>query len=261
MFRIAPQWQGPQVSISIFNKQYLPNKYGEVYIGINKNAIPGIYIATLVEYGRGVQLSRDFEQIEVINKNFPKRKKKPFKPTPIWRHERELINEAFGYGNCSEKYFDGLFIRPLDLVFVDKNRTIGGVTPQGSFGDGHDGVDLITLDTKTKKHQQQVKAINSGKVVLIAINFSTDGNMIIIDHGSCIFSVYMHLSDIQVSGGDMVKTDNIIGLSGNTGRARKSGPHLHFAVKLRDKDKIRDTYVDPLRFIDTINSVLTKGYR
>ena len=85
-----------------------------------------------------------------------------------------------------------------------------------------------------------IKAANSGRVILAKSMFY-DGNMIAIDHGRGLITSYLHLSEIKVSEGDMVKTGQEIGFSGGTGRA--SGPHLHFQVKWERID------IDPVRLI------------
>mgnify|MGYP001578485368 CR=1 FL=1 len=260
IFKIASQYMPPATSnpaIYISGVRYYPNDRGEVFIGVSINTQPRKYIAEF--WSNGQRNGWDYEEIEVIEKNFPTRARTPFQSTPRWKKEREVIREVFNSGDFYERYFDGEFIRPLDLIPVDQNRTIGDITPLGSFGIGHDGIDLVTFDPKTGRHQRQIKAVNSGRVALIAKNYSTDGNMVIIDHGSGIFSVYMHLSSFRVRRvGDMVKTGDIIGISGNTGSARRGGAHLHFAMKIRNANRTQDIYVDPLAFIETMNQYFNK---
>ena len=54
------------------------------------------------------------------------------------------------------------------------------------------------------------------------------GNVVWIDHGGEVLTVYAHLSEIRVRNGDAVEPGMVIGLSGASGNA--SGPHLHFEV-------------------------------
>ena len=54
------------------------------------------------------------------------------------------------------------------------------------------------------------------------------GNVIWIDHGGEVLTVYAHLSEIRVRTGDAVEPGFVIGLSGASGNA--SGPHLHFEI-------------------------------
>lgn len=69
---------------------------------------------------------------------------------------------------------------------------------------------------------------NSGTVVLTRSLFY-EGNCVIVDHGLGLFTVYMHLSRIDVHEGDQLDKGARIGLSGASGRV--TGPHLHFAVR------------------------------
>jgi len=74
-----------------------------------------------------------------------------------------------------------------------------------------------------------IKSINSG-IVALTDNHFFGGNTVVINHGLGLYSVYLHLSQTNVSNGDRVIKGDILGLVGNTGRA--SGPHLHLSVKL-----------------------------
>ena len=62
-----------------------------------------------------------------------------------------------------------------------------------------------------------------------------------IDHGSGIFTVYMHLSKISVSVGQEVSQGAKVGEVGSTGYA--TGPHLHFGVRKNG------SYVNPLTYV------------
>ena len=86
-----------------------------------------------------------------------------------------------------------------------------------------------------------VKAINNGRVILIADHFFT-GNSIFLDHGGGIISMYFHLNKVLVSEGDTVLKGQAIGLVGATGRV--TGPHLHWGVR------VNGARVNPLILID-----------
>ena len=80
------------------------------------------------------------------------------------------------------------------------------------------------------KNGAPVKAINSGTVVLTEDLFF-GGNTLIVDHGMGLYSVYMHLSKLNVSKGEKVSKSQVIGAVGSSGRA--SGPHLHMGIRLQ----------------------------
>ena len=94
-----------------------------------------------------------------------------------------------------------------------------------------------------------IMAANSGTVKLAKELFYS-GNLVIVDHGTGIFSLYAHLSQIDVMAGQHIEKGQQIGLSGATGRV--NGPHLHWGIK------VNNTYVDPLQFVDAIKTLLTE---
>lgn len=87
----------------------------------------------------------------------------------------------------------------------------------------HDGVDLAA-PTGTA-----IYAAYDGKVVAAAYN-SSMGNYVMIDHGSGLYTIYMHASKLYVKTGAIVIRGETIAAVGSTGRS--TGPHLHFGVRL-----------------------------
>jgi len=85
----------------------------------------------------------------------------------------------------------------------------------------HLGVDIASTE------RVGIKAANRGKVVL-AEYLGIYGNMIILDHGQGISSLYAHLSSIDTTVGTLVEKDQLIAHSGATGMA--AGDHLHFSM-------------------------------
>ena len=104
----------------------------------------------------------------------------------------------------------------------------------GNYTIAHKGTDF-RADVGT-----EVLAMNSG-VVRIAKLYTIYGNTIAIDHGLGVQTLYMHLSELNVKTGDLVKAGDVIGLSGKTGYAES--PHLHISIK------IAGTSIDPMVFL------------
>ena len=74
-----------------------------------------------------------------------------------------------------------------------------------------------------------VAALDQGVVALVAEHYFS-GNLVVIDHGLGVFSLYLHLSAFDVAVGQRVERGQTVGRIGSTGRV--TGPHLHlsFAV-------------------------------
>ncbi len=85
-----------------------------------------------------------------------------------------------------------------------------------------------------------VKASAAG-TVLASDDYFFNGKTIFIDHGNGLITMYCHLDQFDVQAGQTVSKGQLIGLSGDTGRA--TGPHLHWSVVLNG------VMVDPELFI------------
>lgn len=99
----------------------------------------------------------------------------------------------------------------------------------------HMGVDLAST------RNAPIGASNGG-VVAFTEYLGIYGNTIIIDHGMGIFSLYGHLSSINVKKGQEVKKGERIGHTGITGMA--GGDHLHFSMIVGGK------FVNPVEWWD-----------
>ncbi|TVR24347.1 MAG: M23 family metallopeptidase [Anaerolineaceae bacterium] len=85
-----------------------------------------------------------------------------------------------------------------------------------------------------------IRAMGAGRVVFAGL-LDIRGNHVVIDHGYGIFSGYSHFSQTHVTRGQAVRSGQIIGVSGNTGRS--SGPHLHWEIAVNGE------WVDSLDFL------------
>lgn len=85
-----------------------------------------------------------------------------------------------------------------------------------------------------------ILAAYDGDVVGAAYNNSM-GNYIMIDHGSGLYTIYMHCSALYVSKGQSVTKGQNIAAVGSTGRS--TGNHLHFSVRLNGN------YVSPWNYL------------
>lgn len=113
-------------------------------------------------------------------------------------------------------------------------RSPFGLRGAGVVAELHRGVD-ISVPSGT-----HVRPILSGRV-RFAGTMDGYGNVIWIDHGPDLLSLYAHLSEIAVEAGQRVTKASVIGLSGATGNA--TGPHLHLEVWRWGRE------VDPVQFL------------
>ncbi len=99
----------------------------------------------------------------------------------------------------------------------------------------HQGEDLASFI------QSPVPAAHNG-VVALAEPLGIYGNTVILDHGLGVFSMYSHLSKIDVKTGERVEKGKILGPTGTTGLA--GGDHLHYSVM------IHGDFVNPVEWWD-----------
>lgn len=114
---------------------------------------------------------------------------------------------------------------------------VNGTISEGySVQDKHYAIDIVVAkDTP-------VKATSDGTVILAEWTTQT-GYVVIIEHGNGLISVYKHNASLTIEQGDLVKSGEVIAISGNTGELT-TGPHLHFELW-------SDGYpIDPTTFID-----------
>lgn len=84
-------------------------------------------------------------------------------------------------------------------------------------------------------------AANDGVVISSTYNTGGYGNMVIIDHGGGVTTLYAHGSELIAQVGQTVKRGDVIMKVGSTGMS--TGPHLHFEVRINGKA------VDPMPYI------------
>lgn len=99
----------------------------------------------------------------------------------------------------------------------------------------HLGFDLASV------RNAEVPAANSGRVIFTGEQ-GIYGNLLVIDHGLGLMSLYSHLSQTSVKAGDLVEKGQIVGRTGSTGLA--FGDHLHFGILVGGME------VTPLEWID-----------
>lgn len=88
----------------------------------------------------------------------------------------------------------------------------------------HEGVDILA------KRGTPVRAAAYGLVIYAGDGMRGYGNVVVLDHGEEVTTLYGHLYRIQVKSGDAVAQGQRIGTVGSTGNATTN--HLHFELRV-----------------------------
>jgi murein DD-endopeptidase MepM/ murein hydrolase activator NlpD len=156
------------------------------------------------------------------------------------RKEARRVGQTYADGS-SARLWNGAFQLPMSSEITSPfgNRRLFN----GQLKSYHNGVDFrAPVGTP-------VFAANSG-IVKIAEDLFYSGNVIIVDHGNLVFTIYAHLSKIEVTAGQQIEKGQQLGLTGATGRV--SGPHLHWGVK------VNGAAVNPIQFIRAMDSLVSE---
>lgn len=122
------------------------------------------------------------------------------------------------------------------IAFLD-NPSRGSITSNYGlrWGRMHKGIDIAG------KVGDPIRAAFDGKVIEASYS-SSYGNVIVIDHGKGIQTLYAHCSKLLAKVGQEIKRGDLIAKIGNTGRS--TGPHLHFELKVNGEA------INPSKYID-----------
>lgn len=212
-----------------------------VLVGIDLETAPRTYSVAIQAADAGA-LARATHSLTVVPRRFPTRTltvdpafvNPPASALPRIERETAELNQLWASSEPS-RLWEGPFSRPVPDAANSAfgTRTILNGEPRSPHG----GADFSSA-TGTP-----IKAPNAGRVVVAGDRYFT-GNTVMIDHGLTLFSLFAHLSEINVHVGDVVKTDDVIGKVGATGRV--TGPHLHWSVR------VNGARVDPLSLLSVL---------
>lgn len=136
---------------------------------------------------------------------------------------------------------------------------------QGYSVGKHDGIDIVKktdqLDYIMAHSEGTVSYVQTGYGTLVGSSGNASyGNLVKIKHPNGQYTLYAHLSKVDVKVGDKVVKGQTIGYMGNTGNSY--GAHLHF--ELRNSFDIR---IDPTPYInkdliglETEDTLMSKEY-
>jgi len=208
---------------------------------VDLGAKPGsrrVEIAGRAVSGKKVHATRT---VRVLPKEFPTQRLRVESRyvTPPSEAEERIARErehlAAVYATCTP-------IPPVSRPFL---APVPG-SPSSPFGtrrilngvprEPHPGIDLPAAEG------DPVRAAGPGRVV-VAAELYYSGRTVILDHGGGLFTLYGHLSRIDVNEKAWVESGQLLGLAGATGRA--TGPHLHWGAKVGDRPFDPSSLLDP----------------
>lgn len=140
--------------------------------------------------------------------------------------QKRLASQFSGQVSSTE------FIRPV--VGRDSGRFGVRRILNGQKRQPHSGMDIAAASGTP------IRAIAPGRVMYTG-NLFFSGNVVYVDHGGGLISMYAHLSRINVHNGQVLEQGDSLGAVGNTGRA--TGSHLHWSMYLNG------TAVNPALFL------------
>ena len=138
-----------------------------------------------------------------------------------WAEEQQALATAFAQGAPRPRW-TAAFETPIQGA---ESAGFGSARRYAAGGpvSYHTGLDLAAPEGTP------IHATNDGTVVL-ARELPISGNIVAIDHGDGVVSLYFHQSKILVHDGESVKRGDVVGLVGTTGLS--TGPHLHWEMRV-----------------------------
>jgi murein DD-endopeptidase MepM/ murein hydrolase activator NlpD len=106
---------------------------------------------------------------------------------------------------------------PVSSVYGYRRNPFGGYC-----GEFHNGIDL------KGDYNEPVYATADG-IVNRCDWYGGYGNAVVLDHGFGYQTLYGHMSRVNVNVGQEVKSGDLIGFIGSTGRS--TGPHVHYEIR------------------------------
>ncbi len=200
-------------------------KNGEFLLGFGRNAGRRAHIKVTFPDGKTASRLLNIEQREFEIERIDGLEPKKVTPSPEdlkrIRAEKALINEARALFT-EESHFRSGFIWPVQ-------GRVSGVYGSQRVLNGEARAPHLGVDIAAPKGSLVVASADG--VVSLAYNgMFFSGNVMVIDHGLGLGTIYAHLERLLVKEGQKVEQGQPIGTVGATGRV--TGPHLHWGVNL-----------------------------
>ncbi|MFQ5719324.1 MAG: M23 family metallopeptidase [Acidobacteriota bacterium] len=212
------------------------------FVGIDLDTAPGSYPLTVSIREPGRPPATQSFDLTVLPTSYPTEEltvaprfvEPPATLTKRIEQEAALLASLWQRASPRRR-FDGHVVRPLPGVpgrNFGRRRVFNG-QPRSP----HSGTDL------SAPSGTPVPASAAG-VVVVARNLYFSGNLVVLDHGGGVYTLYAHLSSIDVVEGETLPAGRILGTVGATGRV--TGPHLHWGAH------IGPARVDPIELLELL---------
>ncbi len=223
------------------------NKQDHLLVGLSLTTKPGKYAVDVKNQQGAVEKihftvhPKTYKAQHLTIKN--KRKVNPYKnDMPRILSEKKRKNAARKHWQDTDVNAD--FVVPVEgrISSIFGLRRFFNEQPRRP----HSGLDIAAAEGTP------IRAVEAGTVIE-AGDFFFSGNIVYLDHGQGLISMYAHMHTIDVKTGDRIEKGQIIGSVGETGRV--TGPHLHLAVIANQ------TLVDPLLFLPQLEDKAAEYFK
>jgi murein DD-endopeptidase MepM/ murein hydrolase activator NlpD len=193
------------------------NRFGLMPIGANEK--PGTYPLQILT-AEGAVLNTT--EITIRDARFAEQdvrlnpKIQALQPAP---GELETV-AAFRKQVSDTRHWQEPFVPPISGCLISPYgvKRLHNGKPTGNY---HGGID------QRSPAGQPIHAIAGGTVRLVR-EYNLHGNVVGVDHGQGLESIYLHMSKFAVTEGAVVNKGDVVGYVGSTGRS--TAPHLHWGV-------------------------------
>lgn len=215
----------PGSLVTLDAQNILVSPDGLFLLGFGRTAGPESHLSITYPNGQQVSETLKIKKSDYNIQRIDGLPKKKVTPNPEATKRIIADNKAVGVARkavTQQAYFASGFDWPA------KGRISGVFGSQrilnGKPRSPHRGVDVAAPEGSP------LKADADGVIAFVHNHMYLMGKGIVIDHGHGLHSIYIHMHDIYVKKGQLVKKGDVVGEIGKTGRA--TGPHVHWGISL-----------------------------
>ena len=212
--------------IKVGERSFAVDKNGDFLLAFEREAPQKLNISLVKDNGateqKILQINPVKWDVQKI-KGIPQKKvTPPAEDMAAIEDERKQVREAVSVVTDNSYWKNGFMLPTKGRI---SGKFGGQREMNGRKMNPHNGADIAAMVGTP------VVSAGDGEVVLTANNLFYTGNVVIVNHGYGLQTIYAHLNEITVKQGQKVKKGELLGKVGKTGRV--SGPHLHWGATLK----------------------------